>query len=293
MVWPNFGAGRDIERLNSMSVRTNTNTIRFIGFLTSQSILEAARGIVRAASSAHAARRFSEVGELGSLLISANLSPAWTGVGYHYAGIATMAAGEGDLREAAELFENALTKCATTYKARVFLSLTALANFSENYTAELRLSERLAGNEDFFVRAEALRHLAIIRSREGDHRGALRILETLESTYRYHPNWQHYLNSLAVELCEAGRPKEAQKAISMALRSPVASAFPEFKATEATISEKLSETPGKLLAFTPRVDLDRIRRESAYYIHREIMQPNYPIRHVMKLQAQVEARANA
>src|SRR4029077_3907719 len=75
---------------------------------------------------------------------------------------------------------------------------------------------------------------------EGNHRGALALLESLfplaNSMRSSQPHVYHdYLNSLAVELCEAGRLEEAKNVSQIVLASPYASAYPEWRDTREEI----------------------------------------------------------
>ena len=84
--------------------------------------------------------------------------------------------------------------------------------------------------------------LAIIRSVEGDHAGSLQAFRSLwpvvRVAARQHPQlFAAYHNALAVELSELGHRDEARAAISVALASPIAHAYPEFQATAAEIAQ--------------------------------------------------------
>jgi hypothetical protein len=95
--------------------------------------------------------------------------------------------------------------------------------------------------------------VAVVRSIDGDHSGALGDLEQLWPIVRVasheHPALRYdYLNSLSVELAEIGRIQEAKHAIEIALRSPFADRYPNWKTTRDEIADKERRT-----SYRPRI----------------------------------------
>lgn len=89
----------------------------------------------------------------------------------------------------------------------------------------------------------ANRMTAVIRAKEGDHEGALADLERTFSLARMASSLQpyayyDYLNALAVELGEVGRLEQAHRASDIAVSSPFASAYPEWRETFDEIALK-------------------------------------------------------
>ncbi|HXU36432.1 MAG TPA: hypothetical protein VN937_08720 [Blastocatellia bacterium] len=83
--------------------------------------------------------------------------------------------------------------------------------------------------------------VAVINSEEGNHVGAVRLLEGLFPLARTMGRWQphiyyDYMNSLAVELCEVGRLEEARNICQIVLASPLAPAYPEWRETNDEIT---------------------------------------------------------
>jgi hypothetical protein len=81
---------------------------------------------------------------------------------------------------------------------------------------------------------------AVINSEDGNHRGALALLENLfpfaHATRSSQPHvYYDYMNSLAVELCEVGRLEEAKNVSQIVLASPFAHAYPEWRETREDI----------------------------------------------------------
>ena len=95
--------------------------------------------------------------------------------------------------------------------------------------------------------------ISVVRGIDGDHRGALADLERLWPMVRLasyeHPALRYdYLNSLAVEMAETGRIAEAKHAIGIALRSPFADRYPNWRATQDEIADK-----ERLVSYRPRI----------------------------------------
>jgi AraC-like DNA-binding protein len=101
---------------------------------------------------------------------------------------------------------------------------------------------RASASTDLFVQTEACRTMAACRGALGDHRGALRDLQKLwpviHSLSRTYPTlYYDYLNSLAVELGELRKFPEARAAIAIALSSPFAAVYPNWRETKMEIEE--------------------------------------------------------
>ena len=87
------------------------------------------------------------------------------------------------------------------------------------------------------------KNIAVIKSVQGDHRGALSDLERISSLARavgsiFPQVYYDYLNSLAVEFAELRRITEAADASRIALASPFAAAYPEWRHTFDEIATK-------------------------------------------------------
>jgi hypothetical protein len=100
--------------------------------------------------------------------------------------------------------------------------------------------------------------MAVIRSIDGDHKGALQNLEKLSSLIRLiAPDYPHYYysyaNALAVEFMESEYIEEARNASSIALASPFADRYPEFRATAGDISQKSRRASHSVVSFCRRI----------------------------------------
>jgi len=85
--------------------------------------------------------------------------------------------------------------------------------------------------------------LAVIKGTNGDHRGAVEHLEKMFPLVRLASSIQpylyyDYLNGLAVELDEVGRHEQALRASQIAISSPFAHAYPEWRETYEEIGTR-------------------------------------------------------
>jgi hypothetical protein len=101
---------------------------------------------------------------------------------------------------------------------------------------------RASVSTDRVARGEASLAMAACRGTLGDHRGALRDLQKvwpiIHSLSRTYPTlYYDYLNSLAVELGELRKFPEARAAIAIALSSPFAAVYPNWRDTKREIED--------------------------------------------------------
>ena len=91
---------------------------------------------------------------------------------------------------------------------------------------------------DLPTRIDLARGMAVVKAKEGFHAHALKDLENLIPLLRFAEPHTYYdcLNSLSVELGEAGRIEEAQKVCRIVLASPYAFAYPEWRETANEIA---------------------------------------------------------
>jgi tetratricopeptide (TPR) repeat protein len=100
--------------------------------------------------------------------------------------------------------------------------------------------------------------IAVIRSMNGDHKGALEDLEKLSPFVRLivpdHPHYYFtYANALAVELLELGHIEEAQNASRIALAFPFADKYPEFSDTAKDLSQQARRASRSVVAINKQV----------------------------------------
>ena len=148
--------------------------------------------------------------------------------------MAINSAGKGDQQRAKELFELVADSVPGQFKARAILSLAAvMANTCDFDSEGYYLIESIKASESINSILRVQRGIALYKAREGYHKQALRDLESMLPVMRLAPPFLYfdYLNSLAVELGEAGCKDEACNVIGHVLASPYAHAYPEWRET--------------------------------------------------------------
>ena len=171
-----------------------------------------------------------------ALLLSNFTSEEYRLVGHFYQ--AWCAYRKGD--KPRTLLENIVEK-SQLCRPRALLSLAAIETGSGNVADGIKLYKEAAkysANPSTLV--TAARSIAVIKSIERQHKHALKELESLFSLARYASSHVYfdYLNSLAVELLEAGRIEEARNISNIVLASPYAFAYPEWRETREDIERK-------------------------------------------------------
>jgi tetratricopeptide (TPR) repeat protein len=155
----------------------------------------------------------------------------------------------GKTAAAKAIFERLTEEATLRFRAKSFSSLAAIAMDEGDYNSSLELyieCARLTFRSPESTLGEVVqahRALAVMKSRDGDHRGSLSYLEKVlplaQAARSAHPHaYYDLLNSLAVELSEAGRMEEAQNASAVVVASVFAPAYPEFQETQEEIAEK-------------------------------------------------------
>jgi tetratricopeptide (TPR) repeat protein len=153
------------------------------------------------------------------------------------------------------LLEQAVNHAPRNYQARALLVLGSVTGYRKDYKAEAafyRHALRL-NTSDTFTTVEANRAIAISKAVDGDHKQAVKILESvlqLAHYYRGHNPYLylHTLNSLAVEYQAVGRLREALELARIATASPLASFWHEFSETRAEIEREIVETQAQAIA---------------------------------------------
>jgi hypothetical protein len=208
---------------------------------------EAAGSLISAAEQAHAVRNWTALGLLSDLLIRLDGLPRLRGIGFYYRGLTASRAGKGDIAESSVAIHRAIEDCPPAYRARAISSLAANAARLGDSVSQLKLHTeaiRAASSRDCWdprTAVGASRTVAVWKAQDGSHRAALSDLEKLfplaRTVGRWHPHvYYNYLNSLAVELANNGRVKEARNASRIVLASAFSPAYPEWRETYEEIS---------------------------------------------------------
>jgi len=126
-----------------------------------------------------------------------------------------------------------------TYKAKAFTALARMELGAGNCDFGIKLcNEAIRYSHNLSTTVNAARSIAVIQSTEGFHDQALKNLEAIAPLIdRTIPIVRYqYFNSLAVELGETGRLKEARDVCRIMLASPYAFAYPEWRETSNDIA---------------------------------------------------------
>jgi hypothetical protein len=207
-----------------------------------ESIEYTGRLLAALARKAQIARRMDIVEQASRLMLALPLSEQLKGVAIFYQGTCKQGGVEFDRR----LFEQAAEIATPQYRARALLSIGTTywgCGEAESAMPYCLAAGKAAAGRDLLTQAESQWMIAVIRSVQGNHKQALGDLENLFPLVRtvskhYPALYYDYLNSLAVEFGEVGRIAEAESAISIALSSPFASAYPEWSQTRDEIEQK-------------------------------------------------------
>jgi hypothetical protein len=234
------------------------------GIYTREGIQSLGRQLAAIARHAYLARQSDVVETVSRVMLGLPLPDSLRSVARYYQRIL--------LREHSprHSLENLLeeTSLPLAYRARVLQTLggTYIAESDPNTATMLAIeSLRIATDPnigDLLSTVEGTRQLALAHGINGDHKQALAVFERLfplvRAISKYYPAaYYDFLNGLAVELGEAGRVSEAQAALSIALASPFAPAYPEWTETRDEIAAKRQSASPSFVAVNraPEVEL--------------------------------------
>lgn len=202
--------------------------------------------LVGLAEHSYALRQMETLGLLSQFLVTSPLPTQYETVGQYYQALCIQRLGRGDVEQAAHLLERVAETASTKYRVRALISLAADSFYRGDYQSALSLygeAGRFAprdGAYDLYATIHTQKMIAVIGSKDGNHDGAVALLENLfplaHSMRGAQPHvYYDYMNSLAVELCEVGRLEEAQNVSEIVLASPFARAYPEWHETRQDI----------------------------------------------------------
>ena len=137
----------------------------------------------------------------------------------------------------ASQFENIFAE-SKTYKAKSLITLGAFAGARQDLESEMRYYKEALEQSDLATSVRVHRAIAIVKSKEGFHKSAVRSLESALPILRFAQPQVYYdtLNSLAVELGEVGRIEEANNICRVVVASPYAFAYPKWRETEQELA---------------------------------------------------------
>jgi hypothetical protein len=217
--------------------------------VTSQQRLKAVGWqLVKLARHASLTRRLDVVRDVSEAIVGLPLPEEIKTVGRYYQ--AVVEKHNGNVEHARLVLAEVASGSTSAYKGRALLELGWTYVDADETMAALPFyleATRASRAVDLLTGTQARIMIAVVRSIDDDHRGALGDLERVWPMVRLasheHPALRYdYLNSLAVELAETGRIEEAKHAIEIALRSPFAAKYPNWKATRDEIANKERHT---------------------------------------------------
>ena len=217
-----------------MKTRATTKTILLINDLANIEMYGQAIPLIAKAEHAHALRDQSAIRKAGASLLSIGSDCETIGLYYYALSLIRI----GDHTQAEILLSQVISFGSDLFKRKSLITFGGNRYDNHNYSASSEAFKEAGRIKTTDLASELRRSkmLAVLKSREGDHQGALTDLEKLQPLAKevcsQHPVlYYDHLNSLAVELGELGRIEEARNICQVALASPFAIAYPEWRET--------------------------------------------------------------
>ena len=211
-----------------------------------------ARSLFELAERAYTFRLWDVVDTIGQIMLTLPASKTTRATAKYFRALGLSRGGNGDIQNATHLLETAASYAAPHFRARAITALGSNRLASGDYESALFLYQeadaimRLERAAEITVSYVTRKMRAVLKSLNGDHRGALLDLEQMfpivkvlraKQPFAYYD----YLNSLAVELVVAGRFVEARRACEIAIASPYA---PLSRARSAALKSAGMRTAG-------------------------------------------------
>lgn len=208
------------------------------------------------------AKRMDTVEQASQLMLALPISNQLESIARHYQALCTWR--QGDSERARQSLTRVAEEASPQYRARA-LHIIGLTHHEHGDLEEaLRFylaSGKAADNCDLPTLIESQRMTAAVRGTYGDHKRALADLEKLfpavSAITKYYPVlYYEFLNSLSVEFGEVGRVEEAKAACEIALASPFASAYPEWRETRQDLEAKSTSSSPSVVAINRALEPD-------------------------------------
>ncbi len=217
-----------------------------LGIVTKQALFDYGRRLVSLAEDTYFLRQVEILEKISEKLTALSL-PEFENIGAYYKALCLKR--EGHTEKACALFERVSEEGPAFYRARAIQSLGATYFDNSDYDSARRLfieAQHLACRNKYSNPLAFLQSqwwLGILQSIEGNYESSVANFEALrpmvEVIASRHPSmWFNYQNNLAVELMNVGRIEEAQQACRIALASPFASLYPEWRETARDLARK-------------------------------------------------------
>jgi tetratricopeptide (TPR) repeat protein len=242
------------------------------GVYRKQTFTELGDRLVALAEHAYSLRDTDAFEKTSDFLMILPLGAEYQSVGRYYQALCILRRGASF--EARTLLEQVAGTLPIRFRAKALLATSGTYYRCDDLQSFLLLNveaSRAAACSDWrdlqtFVKSQ--RNIVVLKSVDGDHHGALADLERLFPLARALGRWQPYLyyehlNSLAVELMEVGRLEEARNASKIALASPFAGAYPEWRETGDEIELRGRRASRSVVAFQPATADAAFNRETS------------------------------
>jgi tetratricopeptide (TPR) repeat protein len=187
-----------------------------------------------------------------TLVLALDVSPSLRTVAEYYKSLSEPERVADPVANRTSLIRTA-DECGEEYLPRIILLVGNSYHREENYGEALRYyieAAKAARDQDVLSRAQSVWNIAVLESDCGDSAGALRRFESIcpivgALCHWYPALYAKYLNNLAALLAENRRVGESRQAIEVALASPFAHRFPEWRETQREIEEAAKQEQRK------------------------------------------------
>ena len=247
-----------------------------------QGLTALANQLIKVAEHAYACRDLQILKESSELLLSLPIEQAQS-AGLWFKAITYKR--EGRTEQAVSGLEHLIADCRATprFKARAIQTLGAIRHESGELTEASRLYIESAqcAKDDIFLHWLSLIHLSAAQHYLLGPAQALRTLLNLEPLVtviaRAQPHYKGvYFNNLAIELFQLGRVKEAAQCSRVAITSPFARAYPEWKETALEIQQQRAKRNTVSIAVLPEPDSQERPAQPKYLLI--VLQFSLPVR---------------
>ena len=221
------------------------------------------RKLVAIASQAYLARQIDAVQEATQVMLALPIAGRLENIARYYRALCRWQ--QGDVDNARQSLERVVEEATPQYRARALQVIGLTYQQRGEVDAALPFyvaAGRAAADYDLLTLAYSQQMISVVCSIHGDHARALEYLENqfplARAVGKHYPAVYHtFLNHLAVELNEVGRVAEAEAALSIALASPFAPAYPEWSETRDEIAAKRQSASPSVVAIHRATEAER------------------------------------